>query len=162
MTGWNPHRSATDPMRILLQRVTCGSVTVDDAVIGAIGQGLVLLVGIGHGDTQPIADKMAQKAAQLRIFNDEQGKFNRSLLDVAGQAMVISQFTLYADASRGRRPSFTEAAAPELAEPLCNYFAQALRQQGVSHVATGQFGAKMHVEIYNDGPVTVWLDSNTL
>ena len=149
-------------MRILLQRVTGGSVTVDDTVVGAIDHGLVLLVGVGHDDTQPIAEKMAQKVASLRIFNDEQGKFNRSLLDVAGQALVISQFTLFADARRGRRPSFTEAAAPQLAEPLCGHFVQALRQQGVSHVATGRFGAKMHVEIHNDGPVTVWLDSNEL
>ena len=147
-------------MRILLQRVTSGSVTVDDTVVGAIDGGLVLLVGVGHDDTQAVAEKMAQKVAGLRIFNDEQGKFNRSLLDVAGQALVISQFTLYADARRGRRPGFTDAAAPDLAEPLCDHFAQALRGQGVSHVATGRFGAKMQVQIHNDGPVTVWLDSS--
>ena len=146
-------------MRILLQRVTRASVTVNDNSVGAIGHGLVLLLGIGHDDTRQIADKMAEKIAGLRIFNDDQGKFNLSLLDVAGAALVISQFTLYADARKGRRPSFTGAAPPEQARGLCDDFAHALHRHGVDPVKTGVFGAKMHVEIHNDGPVTIWLDS---
>ncbi len=149
-------------MRILLQRVTRGAVTVEGQTVGAIGCGLVLLVGVGHDDTDAIAQKLAAKVANLRIFNDEAGKFNRSLLDVAGEALVVSQFTLYADARRGRRPSFTDAAHPDLAQPLCDAFANHLRQLGVPHVATGVFGATMHVDIQNDGPVTIWLDSADL
>ena len=149
-------------MRICLQRVTHGRVTVEGVVVGEIGPGLVLLVGIGEGDTEAEVDRMAQKVAMLRIFSDEAGRFNRSLLDVAGDALVVSQFTLYADARKGRRPSFTDAAGPDLAAPLCDRFAQRLRDLGVSHVATGRFGASMHVEIHNDGPVTIWLDSSDL
>ncbi|MEX2217007.1 MAG: D-aminoacyl-tRNA deacylase [Phycisphaeraceae bacterium] len=149
-------------MRILLQRVTSASVTVDGSIVGQINHGLVLLTGISPTDTQPIADRMAEKIVNLRIFNDEAGKFNRSLLDVAGEALVVSQFTLFADARKGRRPSFTEAARPELASPLCDHFAARLRTLGVKHVATGVFGADMHVNIQNSGPVTIWLDSAEL
>ncbi len=149
-------------MRVLLQRVTSGSVTVDGAIVGRIGPGLVLLAGIGHNDTAEIVDRMAEKVAMLRIFNDEAGKFNRSLLDVGGSALVVSQFTLFADARKGRRPSFTDAARPDLASPLCDRFAEALRKLGVKEVATGVFGASMHVDIQNDGPVTIWLDSKEL
>jgi D-tyrosyl-tRNA(Tyr) deacylase len=137
-------------------------VTVDGETIGAAARGLVLLVGVTHGDGQAEARKLAQKVANLRIFEDEESKFNRSLLDVGGEALVISQFTLYADARKGRRPSFTDAARPEQAEPLVAQFAQALREAGVSHVATGKFGARMLVEIWNDGPVTIWLDTQEM
>ncbi|MEE9212572.1 MAG: D-aminoacyl-tRNA deacylase, partial [Phycisphaeraceae bacterium] len=113
-------------MRVLLQRVGKGSVSVDGSVVGRIGHGLVMLVGVGRDDTEADADKLADKSVHLRIFNDEQGKFNRSLLDVGGGALVVSQFTLYADARRGRRPSFTDAAPPERAAPLCDYFADRL------------------------------------
>lgn len=149
-------------MRVLLQRVTFGSVTIADETVGQIDNGLVLLVGAGHDDTPTVAERMADKAANLRIFSDDSGKFNHSLLDVDGGALVVSQFTLYADARKGRRPSFTDAARPETASPLCDVFAQRLRDIGVSHVATGQFGASMHVKIHNDGPVTIWLDSAEL
>ena len=150
------------PMRVLLQRVSFGSVTVDGEVTGAIDAGLVLFVGVGHADTRAEADKLAQKAVHLRIFNDEQGKFNRSLLDVGGAALVVSQFTLLADCRKGRRPSFTDAAPPDTASPLCDHFAAKLRELGVSPVETGRFGAHMHVKIDNDGPVTIWLDSAEL
>jgi len=149
-------------MRVLLQRVSEASVSVDGSVVGAIGPGLVLLVGVGQHDTEAQADRLVDKAARLRIFNDEEGKFNRSLLDVAGEALVVSQFTLFADARRGRRPSFTDAARPQIAAPLCEYFANGLRALGVGHVATGIFGAMMHVTIHNDGPVTIWLDTDEL
>lgn len=146
-------------MRILLQRVTRASVSVDQRVVGSIGHGLVALVGVGQGDAADDAARMADKVARLRIFNDADGRFNRSVLDVRGGALVISQFTLYADARRGRRPGFTEAAAPELAAPLCEAFALRLGEQGVVPVETGVFGATMQVEIHNQGPVTIWLDS---
>ncbi len=147
-------------MRILLQRVTRASVTVADQIVGSIDAGLVLLTGIAYHDTPDIIDRMAQKIATLRIFSDEEGKFNRSLLDVAGGALVVSQFTLFADTRKGRRPSFTDAARPELAAPLCDRFARALRDLGVPHVATGIFGASMQVQIHNDGPVTLWIEEN--
>lgn len=146
-------------MRVLLQRVMKASVTIEGDIVGQIDQGLAILVGAGEGDTVQEAHKLAEKAAHLRIFNDEAGKFNRSLLDVGGGALVVSQFTLYADARRGRRPSFIEAAQPELASPLVDAFADHLRALNVSPVATGRFGASMLVEIHNDGPVTIWLDS---
>lgn len=149
-------------MRILLQRVSRARVTVDGRITGEIAQGLVLLVGVGHNDTQGVAERMAEKVVYLRIFNDDEGKFNRSLLDVAGGVLVVSQFTLYADPRKGRRPSFSDAARPEFAGPLCDYFTQKLRGLGVSLVATGVFGAHMDVEIHNDGPVTIWLDSDDL
>ncbi len=146
-------------MRVLLQRVTYGSVTVEDEVVGQVDKGLVILVGVGEDDTQAIAERMAEKVALLRIFSDEDGKFNLSLLDVGGGALVVSQFTLYADARKGRRPSFTAAGRPDLAAPLCDAFALKLGELGVERVETGRFGAMMDVTIHNDGPVTIWLDS---
>jgi D-tyrosyl-tRNA(Tyr) deacylase len=146
-------------MRVLLQRVTQGSVSVEGSIVGQIGAGLVLLACAGHDDTPQVVQQMARKTAELRIFCDDAGKMNLSLLDIQGQALVISQFTLYADARKGRRPSFTGAGKPDLARPLVDLFAQELRNLGVSHVAAGQFGADMHVVIHNDGPVTIWLDS---
>jgi len=148
-------------MRVLLQRVTAGRVTVQGQPTGEIGPGLVLLVGIGQGDTQNAADRLAQKVAALRIFSDDEGRFNHSLLDVGGAALVVSQFTLYADTRKGKRPSFAQAAPPEHARPLIDRFVSALRGLGIHPVATGTFGAHMTVEIHNDGPVTIWLDSET-
>jgi D-tyrosyl-tRNA(Tyr) deacylase len=147
-------------MRILLQRVSHGSVTVGGETVGEIGHGLVVLAGTTHSDGEPEAAKLAQKIVNLRIFEDDVGKFNRSLLDVAGEVLVVSQFTLYADARKGRRPSFTDAARPERAEPLIEYFAARLLALGVKKVATGRFGATMEVTIQNQGPVTIWLDSD--
>ncbi len=145
-------------MRAVLQRVRQASVSVQDQVVGEIEAGLVILLGITHGDDETDAKFLAQKIATLRIFEDADGKFNRSLLDVGGRALVVSQFTLYADARRGRRPDFINAARPEIAEPLVERFCDLLREQGVT-VATGKFQAKMMVKIYNDGPVTIILDS---
>ena len=147
-------------MRILLQRVSQASVKVEGAVIGQIGPGLLLLVGIGHADTVVEAQLLAEKTAHMRIFNDADGRFNLSLLDVQGAALVVSQFTLLADTRRGRRPGFSDAAKPEAASPLVDAFAAALRVWGV-HVETGRFGAHMDVALINDGPVTIWLDSDT-
>ena len=161
ITGFNAS-AIVAVLRILLQRVTHASVTVDRQIVGAIDRGLVLLVGIGHNDNQAITDKMADKIVNLRIFCDDANKFNLSLLDIGAGALVISQFTLCADARKGRRPSFTEAARPEQASPLCDYFAHCLSQLGVRPVESGTFGAMMQVEIHNDGPVTIWLDSNHL
>ena len=145
-------------MRVLLQRVSKGSVTVDGEVVGEVGLGYVLLVGVGEGDTQAEADWLAEKVVNLRLFSDDEGKFDQSLLDVGGGALVVSQFTLYGDARKGRRPSFVQAAAPEVAEPLCDYFAERLRGLGVAVVGTGRFGASMRVEIVNEGPVTMMLE----
>jgi D-tyrosyl-tRNA(Tyr) deacylase len=145
-------------MRVLLQRVKSGRVLVDGKVIAEIGRGYVILLGIGHGDTQEQASELAQKIVHLRIFEDEQGKMNLSLLDVGGEALVVSQFTLYADTRKGRRPSFTDAALPDTARPMVEHFAQMLRQSGV-HTQMGEFGAHMLVELQNDGPVTIWLDA---
>lgn len=149
-------------MRICLQRVTAGCVTVDSQIVGQIAHGLVILAGIGHDDTPAVIDKMANKVANLRIFNDEQGKFNRSLLDVGGGALVVSQFTLYADAKKGRRPNYIQAAKPEIASPLCDHFADELAGLGIDPVQKGIFGADMKVQIANDGPVTIWLDSDEI
>ena len=144
-------------MRILIQRVSKASVTVDDKVISQIGKGLVVLLGVGHGDGEQQVAFLAEKTANLRIFEDEQRKTNLSILDVKGEALVVSQFTLYADTRKGRRPSFIDAALPEAAEPLVNRFAELLRAHGIP-TQTGQFGAHMLVEIHNDGPVTIWLE----
>jgi len=149
-------------MRILVQRVSEGSVWVDGQVVGSIKQGYVLLVGIAEGDEFAEADQLAEKIVRLRLFSNEADKFDRCLLDLNGQALVVSQFTLYGDPRKGRRPSFSAAACPQQAKPLCDYFAQKLRQLGVTKVATGQFGAKMTVHIRNEGPVTLWLDSDQL
>jgi len=146
-------------MRVLLQRVSESSVTVDGSIVGKTGPGLVILACAGHNDTPFIIQQMAKKIAELRIFRDADDKMNLSLLDTQGQALVISQFTLYADARKGRRPSFTDAARPDLAKPLVDLLAQCLRDLGVKHVDTGIFGADMKVAIHNDGPVTIWLDS---
>lgn len=144
-------------MRAVVQRVSRGLVSVGGDVVGAIEQGVVVLVGVTHGDTEERAEWLARKIAGLRIFEDRVGKMNAGLLDVDGAALVISQFTLYADARKGRRPGFTDAAPPEVAEPLVEHFAQALRNHGVP-VETGVFGADMLVEIHNDGPVTILLE----
>jgi D-tyrosyl-tRNA(Tyr) deacylase len=144
-------------MRAVLQRVTYGRVKVGADTLADIGPGLVILLGIGHGDGEEQAQYLAEKIANLRIFEDEKGKINRSVLDVGGAAIVVSQFTLYADTRKGRRPSFTDAAPPEVANPLVDRFAQMLEEQGVP-VQTGEFGAHMLVEIANDGPVTILLE----
>jgi len=152
-------------MRAVVQRVTHGAVSVDNPAggreqLGRIDAGLVVLVGVREGDGEEEARWLAGKVANLRIFEDDEGRFNRSLLDVGGGALVISQFTLYGDARRGRRPSFTEAAAPEAAAPLIERFGEFLRLEGVSRVETGRFQAHMLVEIHNDGPVTIILDTD--
>ena len=144
-------------MRALLQRVKSGKVTVDNRTVAEIGPGLVILLGIGQGDTEEQAKFLAEKIATLRIFEDEDSKFNRSILDVGGEALLVSQFTLYGDARKGRRPSFSEAAPPEVAAPLVDRFVNLLRLQGVP-TQTGIFAAHMLVSIENDGPVTIWLE----
>jgi len=149
-------------MRVILQRVKRGGVSVDGHMVGAIDGGLVALVGTTHDDTPAEAETLAYKTANLRIFEDEAGKMNLSALDVSAEVLVISQFTLYADCRRGRRPSFTEAARPEVAEPLIEHFIQTLRAAGIPNVASGVFGAHMLVEIHNDGPVTIMLDTAEL
>ena len=148
-------------MRALIQRVLRGAVSVHQETVGAIERGLVVLVGVTHQDDETAAQFLAQKIANLRIFEDDGGKFNLSALDVNAEILVISQFTLYADARRGRRPDFVAAARPELAEPLVESFTRRLEQFGL-RVARGQFQAKMLVEIWNDGPVTIWLDTEQL
>ena len=149
-------------MRAVIQRVREGRVSVEGATVGEIGSGLVILLGAGHGDGQAEADRLADKIANLRIFADAEGKTNLSVLDVGGEALVISQFTLYADCRKGRRPSFVHAAPPDVAAPLMDYFAGRLRQAGLGRVETGEFGAMMLVEIHNDGPFTIVLDTDDL
>jgi D-tyrosyl-tRNA(Tyr) deacylase len=145
-------------VRALLQRTTGASVRVGGEQLASIDQGLVVLLGVGHDDDANIADALAERVAQLRIFRDEEGRTNRSVIDVRGEALVISQFTLFADMSRGRRPGFTGAATPEMAERLYERFAAALREHDI-RVETGRFGAEMAVELVNDGPFTIWLDT---
>ena len=153
-------------MRALLQRVSHASVSLPPSstepggVISEIGRGLLILLGVGHGDGREQARFLAEKVANLRIFEDEHGKTNLSILDVKGEAIVVSQFTLYADSRKGRRPSFTDAAAPELAAPLVENFIELLERQGVP-TGAGRFGEHMLVEIHNDGPVTIWLENDT-
>jgi D-aminoacyl-tRNA deacylase len=149
-------------MRALIQRVARGSVSVDGSMVGRVDAGMVILLGVTHDDTNREAKLLAEKAAGLRIFPDIAGKMNLSLVDVQGGALVVSQFTLYANARRGRRPDFIAAARPEQAALLCDAFAAALRASGVADVQTGIFGAHMQVEIHNDGPVTIMLDSAEL
>lgn len=144
-------------MRVVVQRVSRARVQVDDRTVGEINKGLLLLVGAGEGDSESHARWLAEKCAQLRIFNDDEGRFDRSLLDTGGSALVVSQFTLYGDCRKGRRPSFSTALEPGLAEPLIAHFVSALRGLGV-HVETGVFGAAMKVELTNDGPVTMLLE----
>jgi D-aminoacyl-tRNA deacylase len=146
-------------VRALLQRTTGASVRVEGEVVGAIGPGLVVFLGVGRDDTDAIADELAGKIVELRIFRDDEGRTNRSLHEVGGEALVVSQFTLYADTRRGRRPGFTKGAPPELADRLYQVLAASIRSLGVS-VATGRFGAEMSVELVNDGPFTIWLDSS--
>ena len=144
-------------MRVVLQRVKQGSVRVAGRVIAEIGLGLVILLGVGPEDGDEQIDYLVNKIAHLRIFEDEHGKINRSLLEVGGAAIIVSQFTLYADTRKGRRPSFTDAALPEIASPLVQRFAAKLAALGVP-TQTGEFGAHMQVEIHNDGPVTIWME----
>jgi D-tyrosyl-tRNA(Tyr) deacylase len=144
-------------MKVVLQRVSRASVSIDGRVAGSIGKGFCLLVGFTHGDTPAQVDWMAEKVAGLRLFSDAAGKMNLGLSEVGGAILVVSQFTLYGDAAKGRRPSFIDAARPELAIPLYNRFLEALRALGLT-VAAGEFGADMQVEIHNDGPVTLILD----
>ena len=145
-------------MRVVVQRVSEARVSIDDEVIGAIGPGLCILLGVGTKDTETAAEFLASKIINLRIFEDEQGKMNRSIRDLGGELLVVSQFTLYGDSRKGNRPSFTAAAAPEAAERLYEHFIQRLRQVGLK-VATGKFRAHMKIALVNDGPVTLLLES---
>jgi D-tyrosyl-tRNA(Tyr) deacylase len=147
-------------MRALLQRVERASVDVDGERIAAIGPGLLVLLGVAGSDDDPIGDQLAARVAALRIFRDDEGRTNRSVVEIGGSALVVSQFTLYADTSRGRRPGFTDAGPPELAERLYRRFADALRAAGIAEVELGQFGSEMRVELVNDGPFTIWLDTD--
>jgi D-aminoacyl-tRNA deacylase len=141
-------------MKAVVQRVSRARVTVGGEVVGEIGSGLCVLLGVARGDDSAAADRLAGKVAQLRVFEDDEGRFDRSLLDVHGEALVVSQFTLVADTAKGNRPSFTEAAPPEEAEPLYEAFCDGLRRFGID-VETGSFGARMELELVNDGPVTI-------
>ena len=145
-------------MRAVIQRVKSGSVSVNEKAIAEIGQGMVILLGIGPGDTEEMAQAMAKKISKMRIFGDAEGKLNLSLLDIEGGAIVVSQFTLYANTKKGNRPSFVDAAHPDLASPLVDRFAGFLREEGVP-TQTGEFGAYMMVNIENDGPVTILMES---
>lgn len=144
-------------MRALIQRVQFGRVSVDGKTLAEIERGLVILLGIGHGDGEAQAAFLTDKIAGLRIFEDAEGKMNLSLRDTGGGAIVVSQFTLYADARKGRRPSFTDAALPDVARPLVDRFVELLQEKGI-FTGQGEFGADMLVEIHNDGPVTIWLE----
>lgn len=148
-------------MRALIQRVTRAQVSIEDELHSSIGKGYVILLGVGAEDGNEQAEKLWSKISKLRIFEDENGKTNVSLADVQGDVMVVSQFTLYANCKRGNRPSFTEAGAPDEANRLYEYFVD-LARRDIEHVATGSFGAMMQVELVNDGPFTIWLDTDTL
>jgi D-tyrosyl-tRNA(Tyr) deacylase len=148
-------------MRALLQRVSQASVTVDGKIVGEIGQGLLVLLGVGHDDGEAQVKTLVNKIVNMRIFEDEEGKMNRSLLDIGGSALVVSQFTLYADIRKGRRPSFIDAAHPTVAEPLVERFKEAVAAHDIP-VAGGVFGADMDVALINDGPITIWIDSASL
>jgi D-tyrosyl-tRNA(Tyr) deacylase len=145
-------------VRALLQRVSRAEVRVGERTVGSIGHGLLILLGVGHGDDPATADALARRVCELRIFEDDEGRTNRSILDVGGEALVVSQFTLYADTKRGRRPGFTNAAPPDLAIDLWRRVAAGIEALGV-RTALGEFGAEMAVELVNDGPMTIWLDS---
>ncbi|MGE3165082.1 MAG: D-aminoacyl-tRNA deacylase [Planctomycetota bacterium] len=145
-------------MRVLVQRVLRAEVRVGREVVGTVGHGLLLLVGIGHRDTELELSWMARKVARLRIFRDDQGLMNRSVLDIGGGILSVSQFTLYGDCLKGNRPSFVESAPGDRAAPWIERFAELLREAGVGHVASGRFGAMMEVESVNDGPVTLWIE----
>ncbi len=147
---------------MLIQRVSEAAVRADGETVGAVGRGYLVLLGVGRGDTEAEVDRLCTKLVGLRLFPDERGRFDRSLLDVGGGVLLVSQFTLYGDARKGRRPSFTDSAPPGVAEPLCDYTADKLRQLGVTSVDTGVFGADMKVSLVNDGPVTLMLDSAAL
>jgi D-aminoacyl-tRNA deacylase len=149
-------------MRVLIQRVASANVVVEEKRVGEIGPGLLLLVGITHADTETVENRMADKIVKLRIFSDEQGLMNKSVLDTAGGLLAVSQFTLYADAKKGNRPSYTDAARPEQASPAFDRFVTKLSARIGKPVPTGIFGADMKVSLVNDGPVTIWLDSETL
>lgn len=149
-------------MKAVIQRVKYSSVKIDGNLVGACNQGFMILLGVQQGDTEADADKLLKKVPVLRIFEDENGKMNKSLLDVNGEALVVSQFTLLADCSHGRRPSFTNSAPPDVANALYEYFVQGMKDAGVQRVETGEFGADMAVELLNDGPVTILLDSKEL
>jgi D-tyrosyl-tRNA(Tyr) deacylase len=145
-------------VRALLQRVSRAEVRVGERSVGSIGHGLLVLLGVGHDDDAATADALARRVCELRIFEDDEGRTNRSLLDVGGEALVVSQFTLYADTRRGRRPGFTDAAAPDVAVELWRRVAAGIEAQGV-RTALGEFGAEMSVELVNEGPFTIWLDT---
>jgi D-aminoacyl-tRNA deacylase len=149
-------------MRLLIQRVSEASVRVDDRVTGEIGAGLLVLVGVTHSDAEVIEDRMIEKLVKLRVFSDDEGKMNRSVVDVGGDVLAVSQFTLYADAKNGNRPSYTNAARPEQASPAFDRFVAKLAAKLGKPVPTGVFGADMNVSLVNDGPVTIWLDSAEL
>lgn len=145
-------------MRLVVQRVTSASVKVEEEVTGAINEGYMVLVGVTHEDTEEDVHYLAEKLAHLRIFEDENGKMNHSLLDVKGSVLSVSQFTLYGDTRKGRRPNFMKAAKPDVANSLYECFNETLREKGI-HVETGRFGAMMDVSLTNSGPVTIWMDS---
>lgn len=149
-------------MRILLQRVTSGKVFINNKIVGQIGKGYVILVGVKEGDGEKEADILVEKIVNLRVMSDENEKMNLAIKEVEGELLVVSQFTLYADLSAGRRPSFIQAAKPDVAKRLYEYFIAKLKEMGIKNVQTGEFGAYMSVEIINDGPVTIMMDSKEL
>lgn len=149
-------------MKTVIQRVSRASVTIDGEIVGSVNQGFLILLGVEQGDTKAEADKLIKKIPVLRIFEDENGKMNLSCLDISGEMLVVSQFTLCADCSHGRRPSFVGSAPPDIANELYDYFVAQLKNSGVKKVETGRFGADMKVDLLNDGPVTIILESKDL